>query len=164
MKKYKRYSVILLLVLAACSNDDNSASQEIPEEQEMEEVSEMLTIPTSINVLDISADQNTQINIGYDQQNRIALITSNGIESGTITETTITYNEAGLITNFLEEEVEPSPFSTEFQFEYNETGILTLLTSIIDGGTANMLPVSYDAAANSYTISDGGEQVYVFDP
>lgn len=164
-----------MLIITACNSDDDNdtPSEEMQDEQQMDNDDDSddnadddiisLMVPVTITVESLISDTTTELTVTYDGQNRLATITRRGIGTGDVSESTISYNSDGLITSFLEEEVEPSPFSREFQFAYDDDGILETLTTIVDGSTSNVLPVAYNSADNSYTITDGGEQVYVFD-
>ncbi|MEM9001186.1 MAG: hypothetical protein AAGB24_13060 [Bacteroidota bacterium] len=149
---------VLFLSLVACSNDDDGAVMD------MEEEVNTLQLPSNITVTNSDIQLVVGLEVRYDTENRpvsIDVSTETGVLQSTIS---INYNQdTGLISTISLNEIDPSPFSTTFNFSYEESVLTTIQSQVDDSSFFNILPVEFDAATNTYTISDGGSQVYQFD-
>lgn len=151
--------LILLVSAISCKNDDNDALVDTVPDNVLPLT---LQLPVSVIVTSLGSGDVLTLSISYNSNNQPSLIRTVGDTDDSITEITISYNDDGFITQIIENEIAPSPFSTELQFAYNEENVLTTLTNIIDGGTPNVFEAKFDTTNNSYTFMDGGEQVYTF--
>jgi len=148
----------MFICLSACGSDDNGP---MPMDDEPTPTEQIL-LPTLVEIESTASGENYEIEVEYDGENRPIQFTNTNLDSGSISQTTLTYNPDGLIESILDEEIEPSPFSTEFRFAYT-SGILTSIDFIVDGGTANTFAVTHDETTNTYSFNNGGEQVFDFD-
>ncbi|MEM9361351.1 MAG: hypothetical protein AAGA43_01900 [Bacteroidota bacterium] len=159
----------LFICVSACGSDDNAPLPMDDDPMMVDDDSDdepappqQISLPTLVEVTSIGSMQSFEIVLEYDEENRPNQFTTTNLESGDISRTTLTYNSEGMIVSVLDEEIEPSPFSTELQFTY-EDGIVTNIMSIIDGGAPITFAVDHDAVTNTYSFNNGGEQVFAFD-
>ncbi|MEO0573003.1 MAG: hypothetical protein AAF039_14945 [Bacteroidota bacterium] len=164
---------LALIVLSACGSDDNSPMVMDDDLIMMDDDSMMMDdddpspidqiqLPTLVEIENNSSGEISEIAFEYDGENRPIRFTNTNLDSESISRTTLTYGPDGLIESILDEEIEPSPFSTEFRFAYT-SGILTGIDFIVNGGTANTFVVTHDETTNTYSFNNGGEQVFDFD-
>ncbi len=157
---------IALICITACGSDDNAPmpmdDDPIMMVDDEPAPTEQILLPTLIEIESNSSGEINEIALEYDGDNRPIQFTNTNLDSGDISQTTLAYTPDGLIESILDEEIEPSPFSTEFRFAYT-SGILTSIDLIFDGGTANTFAVSHDETTNTYSFNNGGEQVFDFD-
>ena len=159
----------MFICVSACNSDDNGPAPIDNDPITMDDDTDdepappqQISLPTLVEVIDIGSMQSFEIVLEYDEENRPSQFTTTNLESGAISRTTLTYNPEGMIVSVLDEEIEPSPFATELQFTY-EDGIITSISSIIDGGAPFAFAVDHDEMTNTYSFNNGGEQVFDFD-
>ena len=146
----------MFICVSACNSDDNGPvpidNDPITMDDDTDDEPappQQISLPTLVEVIDIGSMQSFEIVLEYDEENRPSQFTTTNLESG-------------MIVSVRDEEIEPSPFATELQFTY-EDGIITSISSIIDGGAPFAFAVDHDEMTNTYSFNNGGEQVFDFD-
>ena len=138
MKTLKSLTFLFsLLLVSACSNDDNSAKGYFPTNIELTDYT------NSIN--------NKSVTIDYNRNNEISEIIledNNGIKTKQYSYTN------GKITSVSNSGFLGGPDVRTFV--YNASGILSSIVDETDGSTETYL-INYDAPSNTYTLIDGTE-------